>query len=157
LPLADRALLQQMFVDRIEPFLTEAREGGLVHPGYWVDICPQAIDTFLRTPRDVVRLVNAPAATYGAVRGEVNPIDFTALETLRLFCPVAYDAVRRRPSAFLLPVTARRDEDGSLGETKRYHEALGEQLSEADRTRATNLLMRLFPRLGDILGARVLA
>ena len=36
-----------------------------------------------------------PTATYAAVRGEVNPIDFTALETLRLFCPVAYDAVRR--------------------------------------------------------------
>jgi predicted KAP-like P-loop ATPase len=157
LPLADRALLQQMFVDRIEPLLTEAREGGLVHPDYWIDICTHAIDPFLRTPRDVVRLVNATTATYGAVRGEVNPIDFTALETLRLFCPVAYDAVRRRPSAFLLPVTARRDEDGSLGETKRYHEAWGEQLSEADRTRATNLLMRLFPRLGDILGARVLA
>ena len=157
LPLADRALLQQMFVDRIEPLLTEAREGGLVHPDYWIDICTHAIDPFLRTPRDVVRLVNATTATYAAVRGEVNPIDFTALETLRLFCPVAYDAVRRRPSAFLLPVSARRDEDGSLGETKRYHEAWGEQLSEADRSRATNLLLRLFPRLGDILGARVLA
>src|SRR4051794_34732821 len=152
LPLADRALLQQMFVDRMEPVLTEAREGGLVHPDYWVDICTHAIDPFLRTPRDVVRLVNATMATYSAVRGEVNPIDFTALETLRLFCPVAYDAVRRRPDAFLLPVSARRDEDGSLGATKRYHEAWGEQLSEADRSRATNLLLRLFPRLGDILG-----
>jgi len=30
--------------------------------------------------RDVVRLVNAVTATYSAVRGEVNPADFTALE-----------------------------------------------------------------------------
>ena len=102
--------------------MAEARDSGLVHPEYWVDICANGIDPFLSTPRDVVRLVNAVSATYPAVKGEVNPIDFTALETLRLFSPLAYDAVRQRPAAFLLPPHARRDEDGSLAATKRYHE-----------------------------------
>src|SRR5262249_43231012 len=99
LPLPDRSSVQQMFIDRMEPLLGGAREGGLVHPEYWIDICANGIDPFLRTPRDVVRLVNAVTATYSAVRGEVNPIDFTALETLRLFSPISYDAVRRRPDA----------------------------------------------------------
>jgi predicted KAP-like P-loop ATPase len=157
LPLPDRTSLQQMFIDRIEPLLAASREGGLVHPDYWIDICANGIDPFLSTPRDVVRLVNAVTATFSAVHGEVNPIDFTALETLRLFCPTAYDAIRRRPSAFLLPVSARRDEDGSLIATRRYHDRWMEQLDDQARTRAGNLLMRLFPRLGDVLGARVLA
>ena len=110
LPLPDRSSLQQMFIDRHGADLAEARDGGLVHPEYWVDICAAGIDPFLNTPRDVVRLVNAVSATYPAVKGEVNPIDFTALETLRLFSPLAYDAVRRRPAAFLLPhrLAARR-------------------------------------------------
>jgi predicted KAP-like P-loop ATPase len=157
MPLPERSSLQQMFLDRLDPFLADGRAGGLLHPDYWVDICANGIDPFLRTPRDVVRLVNAVAATYTSVRGEVNPIDFTALETLRLFCPVAYEAVRRRPSAFLLPPSARRDEDGSLVDTKRFHERWPEQLGDEERTRALGLLMRLFPRLTDVLGARVMA
>jgi predicted KAP-like P-loop ATPase len=157
LPLAERSALQQMFIDRMNPLIAEARDGGLVQPEYWIDICAHGIDPFLHTPRDVVRLVNAVTATYSAVRGEVNPVDFTALETLRLFCPPAYDAVRRRPAAFLLPQSARRDEDGSLAETKRYHERWMDELGDTDAPRANNLLLRIFPRLGDILGARVLA
>jgi predicted KAP-like P-loop ATPase len=157
LPLPDRSSLQQMFLDRLDPHLAEGRAAGLLHPDYWVDICANGIDPFLRTPRDVVRLVNALASTYPSVLGEVNPIDFTALETLRLFCPTAYEAVRRRPSAFLLPPSARRDEDGSLAETKRYHERWPEQLEDDERARAMGLLMRLFPRLPDVLGARVMA
>ena len=31
-------------------------------------------------------------ATLPAVHGEVNPVDFVALETLRLFAPTAYEA-----------------------------------------------------------------
>ena len=157
LPLPDRSSLQQLFIDRIDPVLAGARDGGLVHPEYWFDICANGIDPFLRTPRDVVRLVNAVTATHAAVQGEVNPIDFTALETLRLFSPIAYDAVRRRPDAFLLPGTARRDEDGSLAATRAYHERWTERLEDEEQTKAMNILLRLFPRLGDVLGARVLA
>jgi predicted KAP-like P-loop ATPase len=157
LPLPERSSLQQMFLDRLDPLLTAGRAAGLLQPDYWIDMCANGIDPFLHTPRDVVRLVNAVAATYPSVQGEVNPIDFTALETLRLFCPVAYHAVRRRPSAFLLPVSARRDEDGSMVETKRYHESWPEGLADDERTRALNLLMRLFPRLPDVLSGRAMA
>ncbi len=157
LPLPDRSSLQQMFLDRLDPLLADARSSGLLHPDYWVDICANGIDPFLRTPRDVVRLVNAVSSTYPSVRGEVNPIDFTALETLRLYCPTAYEAVRRRPSAFLLPPSSRRDEDGSLTETKAYHERWPRDLDDDERARALGLLMRLFPRLTDVLGARVMA
>src|SRR5262249_3375696 len=41
--------------------------------------------------------------------------------------------------------------------TKRYHEQWMDALSDDDRDRAMNVLLRLFPRLGDVLGARVLA
>jgi predicted KAP-like P-loop ATPase len=157
IPLPDRAALQQLFLDRIDPIIAEARESGLVDPNHWMEVCANGIDPFLQTPRDVVRLVNAVAATFHAVRGEVNPVDFIALEALRLFSPAAYEAVRRRPAAFLLPTSARRTEDGSLDATLRYHERWSETVDEdlLDRSRA--LLMRLFPRMTDVLGARTIA
>ncbi len=156
LPVPDRAALQGMFVDRIQPLMAEAREGGLVDPEYWTDVCVNGIDQFLRTPRDVVRLVNAVNATFPAVAGEVNPVDFVALETLRLFSPIAYDAVRRNPPAFLLPSHVRRSEDGSLAACQAYHQRWLDRLDEVSRTNSSQLLMRLFPRLPDILGARVM-
>jgi predicted KAP-like P-loop ATPase len=157
IPLPDRAALQQFFLDRIEPVIAEARESGLVHPDHWMDVCATGIDPFLQTPRDVVRLVNAIAATFPAVRGEVNPVDFIALEALRLFSPVAYESVRRRPAAFLLPSSARRTEDGSLDETLRYHERWAARVDEETLDRSRTLLMRIFPRLTDVLGARTIA
>ena len=48
----------------------------------------------IRAPRDVIRLAYAMSVTYPAVRGEVDIADFIALETLRLFRPSLYQAVR---------------------------------------------------------------
>src|SRR5439155_26083075 len=67
LPLPDRASLQQMFLERIAPALAADREAGLFNEEYWSEMCVGAIDHFLATPRDVVRLVNAVAATLPAV------------------------------------------------------------------------------------------
>jgi predicted KAP-like P-loop ATPase len=156
LPLPDRASLQQMFIERIAPALAADREAGLVNEEYWSEMCVGGIDHFLATPRDVVRLVNAVAATLPAVRGEANPVDFVAIETLRLFCPVAYEALRRRPEAFLLPPQARAAETGALADTREFHDRWRAQVPFDDRQATSFLLMRLFPRLPDVLGARQL-
>jgi predicted KAP-like P-loop ATPase len=156
LPLPDRTSLQQLFVDRIDPLMAEERAQGRVDEEYWSDMCLNGIDHFLARPRDAVRLVNAVSATLPAVRGEVNPVDFVSVETLRLFSPIAYDAIRRRPDAFLLPPEARRAETGALGVTREFHDRWREHVPFDDRAATDYLLMRLFPRLPDVLGARQL-
>jgi predicted KAP-like P-loop ATPase len=40
--------------------------------------------------------------TFGAVKGEVNVVDFVAMETLRVFCPSVYEVIRANPQAFAL-------------------------------------------------------
>jgi len=44
-------------------------------------------------PRDVVRYINAISTTFPAVVEEVNPIDFFAIEAIRIFLPKLYDLI----------------------------------------------------------------
>ena len=137
LPLADRPSLQQMFVDRLEPVLNGAREGGLVDPDYWVDICAHAIDPFLRTPRDVVRLVNAVTATLPAVSGEVNPVDFIGAGDAAAVLPRRLrSGAAAAVTAFLLPTERAARRDGVAGDDQAYHERWRERLSGRPTSRA---------------------
>ena len=154
LPLPDRASLQQMLVDMLSPVLTAERDAHLLDEAYWGDICVNGVDHFLSTPRDAIRLANAVTATLPAVHGEVNPVDFVALETLRLFAPVAYESIRIRRDAFLLPPEARRAETGMLKITQEFHERWRERIDPDDREAVEFLVMRLFPRVTDVLGMR---
>ena len=128
LPLPDRASLQQMFVDLLSPVLTAERDAHLLDEEYWGEVCVNGLDHFLATPRDAIRLANAVTATLPAVHGEVNPVDFVALETLRLFSPIAYESIRQRRDAFLLPPEARRAETGMLKITQEFHERWRERI-----------------------------
>ncbi|WP_438819314.1 hypothetical protein, partial [Colwellia marinimaniae] len=54
----------------------------------------------IQVPRDVVRFTNTLSVTYPAVRGEVNPVDFIALEAVRVFLPDLYGVVRANANRF---------------------------------------------------------
>jgi hypothetical protein len=53
---------------------------------------------YITTPRHVTRFQNAISVTWPAVRNEVNLADFIALETLRLYEPGLFKAIRLRRS-----------------------------------------------------------
>ena len=55
----------------------------------------EGIDPLIQVPRDVVRFTNTLSVTYPAVCGEVNPVDFIALEAIRNFLPDLYDIIRK--------------------------------------------------------------
>lgn len=56
----------------------------------WAHILSEAVEHYLRTPRDVARLANAVQVHWAAVNGEVDLADLVALTTLRLFEPKVY-------------------------------------------------------------------
>lgn len=138
--------LQTLFLEQIEPLFQNGDTGS------WLDsndmdlanLLFEGIYPEIRTPRDVVRLTNSLAITWGAVRGDAHPGDFMALEALRLFRPAVYRAVRA--SKHLLVGASSRD-----SRPKDLAEQLEEQLiggvRSQDRQRIKNVLMRLFPRL----------
>ena len=55
----------------------------------------------LRTPRDVLRLANTLSITITPINSDVFLPDFVSLETLRVFRPAVYRAIRLNKSAIL--------------------------------------------------------
>src|SRR5690606_20067094 len=58
------------------------------------------IKSFLKTPRDVVRLVNTLNVTFPIVKNEVNVSDFVAIEAIRVFFPEVYTKIRQNRRVF---------------------------------------------------------
>jgi predicted KAP-like P-loop ATPase len=104
LPAIDRTALKKMLfkqLDELEPNPDPARFDAT----HWGNVFLDGIEPLLATPRHVVRLINALRFTYPAVREEVNFVDFVAVETLRIFCPKAYELVKDNPEMFLRTAT----------------------------------------------------
>jgi predicted KAP-like P-loop ATPase len=73
---------------------------GLFDQDYWTNVLYDGIDPLIQVPRDIVRIINTLSVTYPAVVGEVNPVDFIAIEALRVFLPSVYDVIRSNPDQF---------------------------------------------------------
>jgi predicted KAP-like P-loop ATPase len=114
----------------------------------------ESISKFLETPRDVTRLTNALSVTFRAVAGEVNAVDFVAVESLRLFCPTVYHVIRENREMFTGsgPTDYTRPNRDDLAA---FHERwLGKlrqsQPQYAEPVKA--MVVRLFPKLASIWG-----
>lgn len=121
--------------------------------GRWVKVFQDGVAHFVQSPRDVVRLVNALTVTYPAVKDEVNPVDFIAVETLRVFAPVAYEVIRGNSQRFAGASDTRfsfprDDTEGDRG----FHEGWLTQINESDREAVKALNERLFPRFAAAFG-----
>lgn len=153
LPIPDRDQLTQMLFHRLERALSDSLNGPF-DQRRWAKVYGDAVLPFIAKPRDVVRLTNALSVTHGAVAGEVNLIDFIALEAWRVLQPQLYTVVRDNPDHFTGMVAS----DGSRAaeerqEETRFHDAwLASTGSRAeDYRRAARCL---FPRLEALWGNR---
>jgi|SRR5579875_880149 len=153
LPLVDRLSIRNLFFERLNSILTGVREKDFDNT-YWGNIFLEGIDKFLETPRDVVRFTNTLAVTFPAVIGEVNPVDFIAVEALRMFCPDVYETIRNNRAMFTghAPDNLRRP---GRDELVQFHNGW------LERTRKTSplveepirsMLQRLFPKLQGVWG-----
>lgn len=108
------------------------------------------IDHFIVSPRHVIRLSNVLQATYPSVIGEVNNVDFIAIEAIRVFVPKLYDKIRR--SQDLLAGTSAASERDNAAEKKKIFESWLELIPNEDRDSAKSLLSIIFPRFGSAFG-----
>ena len=97
LPLPDKVSLRNLLFERLDAILAGTPKELCDN---FVNVYFDGIDHWINTPRDIVRLTNTLSVTYPAVKGEVNPVDFIAIEALRVFCPLVYDIIRKNPEAF---------------------------------------------------------
>ncbi len=143
LPAVSHELLIQKLLRDLDRLIgTPGDDEFPVDPAHWANVLHDGLASLVQTPRDVVRVVNALMVTFPSVRGEVNPVDFIAIEFLRVFVPAAYAVIRDNKEKF----TGASDR-GNRDEMERFHDGWLESVAIKDRGSVKSLVKRLFPRL----------
>lgn len=148
LPPVDRVALRAALFKRLDEVLVDTSD-GLFDQSYWTNAFHDGIDPLIQVPRDVVRFTNTLSVTYPAVSGEVNPVDFIALEALRVFLPGLYDVIRTNQDKFSGHSRDNRY-DGDQKSTTAFHEQWAQALPEQLRSSTRALLERIFPKIGQM-------
>ena len=146
--------LPQMLFDDLRSLMAANPHSSAVTDEHWDQIFSPGIESLIETPRDVVRLMNVLGLTYPPVCRELNPVDFIAVEAMRVFLPDLYDTIRRHPSAFAGEPRAVAVA-GTAAESREFHDAWAAELSDRVREAAQTLVLRLFPAVPDFPGAVV--
>ncbi len=147
LPLPDRSSLSRLLFARLESIMAGTPE-GLFDRTYWGNVFMRGIEHFISTPRKINLLTNTLSVTYPAVQGEVNPVDFIGIETLRIFCPEAYNMIRTYPEKF----TGREWVASKIDQLRTFQDSWVNQIDEGHREAVRGLLSQLFPKLGEMWG-----
>ncbi|MBD2419424.1 AAA family ATPase [Anabaena cylindrica FACHB-243] len=145
LPLPDKFSLRKIFEVDIEKIFADTPE-ELFQEDHWRDVYLQGIEHFITTPRSIRRLINTLMVTYPAVKGEVNFVDFIAIETIRVFCPLIYNIVRHNSelfSGYMLYETA--SSYMSEEERKIFHDSWISQINKKDKKAVKNIMRLIFP------------
>lgn len=151
LPLPDKASLRNLLFERLDAILEGTNEA--LDQTYWANVYLEGIDHYINTPRDVVRLTNTLGVAYPAVKNEVNPVDFIAIEAIRVFCPLLYEMIRKNPEMYVGPVDALGYSLPAAGDhLKSFHDSWLSQIPEGERESVKSLLKRLFPKLESVWG-----
>ncbi|CAG9243788.1 Phage T7 exclusion protein [Paraburkholderia caribensis] len=149
LPVVSHDLLVQKFLDDLERLVAAPSHDDIpLDPQYWGNVLHEGISPLLETPRDVVRAVNALLVTFPHLRGEVNPVDFIALECLRVFVPQAYAVVRDNKQRFSGIARERADRE----QERAFHQGWLDLITARHREPVQAMIRRLFPRLQSVWG-----
>jgi predicted KAP-like P-loop ATPase len=100
----------------------------------------------IKTPRDLVRLMNALSVTWPSVGRDVDQTDFIGLETLRVFRPDIHRALRSA-KVILCGAGGMGVGQSARDRAPEYERRLLAELSEDKKNATKQALMRLFPRL----------
>ena len=142
LPTPLQADLNESLLSAIQATCGELDESAITR---FLNVFYDVVVPHMTTPRHVVRLSNAIRITWPAIAGEVSVADYIALETLRLYEPSLFQAIRANRQNLCdideYDGLNRKVED----KFKPYLTGVREGFHEAARV----ALMRLFPRMKD--------
>ena len=152
LPRPDRTALRHALFKHLDAVMAPTPQGRF-DSMHWNNIFHSGLDLLITVPRDVVRLTNALTVTYPAVAGEVNPVDFIAIEALRVFVPGVYDAIRTAPREFTgYAPLGGRDAGEARQRAQAFHESWLKTVSKPLQASIRDMVERLFPRLESVWG-----
>ncbi|WP_353932482.1 KAP family P-loop domain protein [Okeanomitos corallinicola TIOX110] len=145
LPLPDKLSLRRLFEADLQKIFADTPE-ELFQKDHWREVYLQGIEHFITTPRSIRRLINTLMVTYPAVKGEVNFVDFIAIETIRVFCPFIYNIVRYNSELFS-PYHLNLTSSSFMSDEERkiFHDSWINQIDEKDRKSIKNIMVLIFP------------
>ena len=112
LPEPSRVSLENEFLSRLDSVIEER---GYKDGEYFRNLFDEIIAPEIKTPRDLIRILNPLKVTWPAVKGEVNVTDFLCIETLRVKRPELYYALRANKDHLT------RTESGEAAMERGYH------------------------------------
>lgn len=151
-PPPDRSQLQALLFEGLDAALA-GTPAHLFDNQRWGNLYFGGLDALVSSPRDVARLVNAVSITYGAVRGEVDAVDFVGIQALRVFLPRAYQSIAASPQMFT-GAGPGYDSKVSRNSEREFHDAWLADAG-APRTLIEGILTRLFPLLDSLWTSNV--
>lgn len=113
------------------------------HQVRFMNLFYDVVVPYLTTPRHVTRLINAITVTWPPVANNISHADYLALETLRLYEPSLYTAVRQHRD-----VVTSTSRGGSRDKTRFDPFLAG--VPEDRHERLMIVLQRLFPALEEV-------
>ena len=150
LPNPDKVALRRLLFGRLDRILGGTPD-GLLDPNYWANVYFDGIDHYINTPRDVNRLINVLRVDYPALVGEVNPVDFIAIESIKVFSPKFYEIIRVNADS-LCGVHLGGTSSKEKADEKATYDRWIEREPDMDRAGLRKLARRLFPRVGEAYG-----
>ena len=112
----------------------------------FMNVFYDVVGPYIVSPRHVSRFQNAISVTWPAVANDVNLADFVALETLRLYEPGLFNAIRMNKNRVC---GTRQEGDANQHDNGRFDVFL-KDVPQEHHELATTALQRLFPRLEDM-------
>jgi predicted KAP-like P-loop ATPase len=148
LPLIDKPRLRKHLFDNLNDLLG-AFSNTRFEKVHWENVYFDGIDRLIEKPRDVVRLTNALFVSYPALAGEVNAVDFIAMEAIRVFEPILYEAIRNNREHYGGHAKQNRDIEEPV---RKFHDSVLEKLPVDRRQIAKSIVTRLFPKAASAWG-----
>ncbi len=145
MPVPDTDSFSAFFIDELNKVIAELPDDI---DAEYLRAMYAGIRHFLRTPRRLLRLLNIFNVLLAGLRGDVDPVDLLAIETLRLYCPDLHRKIVQFPHLFT------EFPGGGFGkQDKQQIEVWLDQLPDESQTGAAIILSEMFnrpPRSGFI-------
>ncbi len=154
IPLAKQEKLAKILFDELDRILAGLPKSSeqLFDQTYWGNVYHSGLKDFFRNIRDVKRFASSLEFNFSLMfKGEsmeVNPIDFIAVEAVRVFVPDFYNFMRVNSELF---VSTEREHGSSQENTrkKEIEEAIS-KVPKALQENLKDLLRRLFPQVDGV-------
>ncbi|MDN7917342.1 KAP family P-loop NTPase fold protein [Burkholderia gladioli] len=143
LPVVSHSLITDKFTEDLSRLFNDLDNNSTpIDPTYWGNVFYGGLASFIKTPRDALRIINSILVIYPGLQGEVNIVDFVAIECIRILTPMLYTTIRDNKKNFvdLTPDT------GPDGRERAFHENWLNSVAPEQQETIKKLIGRIFPR-----------